>query len=86
MILCIVDHGLVFSFLLVNPCENKAHEFRLLVVEYSVVHSAAHLFCFFFFWQLLMNLLSKRVLQYFCIIVYIDWLVDLKRLHQQRYV
>ncbi|KAG2551120.1 hypothetical protein PVAP13_9KG373100 [Panicum virgatum] len=35
------------------------------------------------FLLLLMNLLSKRLLQYFCTIVYVDWLLDLKRLHQQ---
>ncbi|PUZ40548.1 hypothetical protein GQ55_9G432700 [Panicum hallii var. hallii] len=30
-----------------------------------------------------MNLLRKRVLQYFYIIVYVDWLIDLKCVHQQ---
>jgi len=35
-------------FRLVNPGENMAHVFRLLVVEYRVVHLAVHLLILFF--------------------------------------
>ena len=80
MLLCIVDHGLVSTG---KPWWKHGTWIQTTCSRIPGRAFGCPSFHTFFFWQLLMNLLRKRVLQYFCTIVYVVWLIDLKRLHQQ---